>query len=322
MANVFISYRREDSAASAGRLFDRFSDALGAEHVFRDIDTMAPGAQFAKVIDKRIGTCDALIAVIGRNWLTVKDTNGHRRLDDANDYVKAEIRTAIELGKRIIPVLVEGASMPAEKDLPEEIAPLAGRNAIEISETRFDYDARRLIDAVQSETDTDAPVGAKRSWLQRSWIWLSNPGHQRTLSFLGGGIVAVVTAMWTASVHWHEKPSTPDSWTVVSATGSGGAAVPAAVRPGAASTLVQPPVPLSQDISGRVTDESDTPIQGAKVALMGSSDSTLTQQDGGFSLPVLGSNELVLLSITKDGFRPLSELYPVRRDVRVLLRRQ
>lgn len=321
MANVFISYRREDSAASAGRLFDRFSDALGAEHVFRDIDAIAPGAQFAKVIDKRIDTCDALIAVIGRNWLTVKDANGHRRLDDANDYVKAEIRTALELGKRVIPVLVEGASMPAEEDLPEEIAPLAGRNAIEVSETRFDYDARRLIDAVQSETDTDAPGGTKRSCLQRSWIWLSNPGHQRTLTFLGGGIAIVVTAMWTAFVHLHKKPSTPDSSTVVFATG-GGAALPAAVRPEPASTLVQPSVPLSQDISGSVTDESDTPIQGAKVVLMGSWDSTLTQQDGGFSLPVNGSNELVRLSITKDGFRPLSELYPVRRDVRVLLRRQ
>jgi len=314
MVNVFISYRREDSAASAGRLFDRFSYAFGAEHVFRDIDAIAPGAQFAKVIDERIGTCDALIAVIGRNWLTVKNTNGHFRLDDANDYVKAEIRTALELGKRVIPVLVEGASMPGEEDLPEEIAPLAGRHAIEISETRFDYDAGRLIDAVQSEIDTDAPGGTKRSGPQRWWIWLSNPVHQRTLSFLGGGIAAVVTAMWTVSVYRNEKPLTPPASTVVPATGPGRtAAVPAGV---------QPSIPLSKDIAGTVTDESDNPIQGAKVVLMGSSDSTVTQQDGGFSLPVHGSNELVRLSITKDGFPPLIELYPVRRDVRVLLRRQ
>ena len=94
MPYVFISYRHEDSAASAGRLFDRFSDAFGAEHVFRDIDAIAPGAQFAKVIDERIRTCDALIAVIGRDWLSVKDAKGQRRLDDANDYVKAEIGSA------------------------------------------------------------------------------------------------------------------------------------------------------------------------------------------------------------------------------------
>jgi TIR domain len=63
--NVFISYRREDSAASAGRLFDRLSDRFGKEHVFRDLDAIAPGAEFGKVIAERIAHCDALIAVIG-----------------------------------------------------------------------------------------------------------------------------------------------------------------------------------------------------------------------------------------------------------------
>ena len=100
------------------------------------------------------------------------------------------------------------------------------------------------------------------------------------------------------------------------------APTPEIIHTGAAPTPVQPAVPVSQHISGIATDESDTPIQGAKVVLMGSSDSTVTQQDGGFSLPVHGSNDLVRLNITKDGFHPLSEYYPVRREVRVMLRRQ
>jgi pimeloyl-ACP methyl ester carboxylesterase len=79
--------------------------------------------------------------------------------------------------------------------------------------------------------------------------------------------------------------------------------------------------PEFKQISGIVTDESDAPIQGAKVVLTGSSDSIVTQEDGGFSLPVHGSDEWVRLSITKDGFHPLSEYYSVRRDVHVMLRR-
>jgi hypothetical protein len=97
---------------------------------------------------------------------------------------------------------------------------------------------------------------------------------------------------------------------------------PAPIRTGAAPTPVQPAAPQSKQISGIVTDESDAPIRGAKVVLMGSSDSTVTQEDGGFSLPVHESDELVRLSITKDGFHPLSEYYSVRREVRIILHRQ
>jgi hypothetical protein len=87
-------------------------------------------------------------------------------------------------------------------------------------------------------------------------------------------------------------------------------------------TPIEAATPEARQITGIVIDESDAPIQGAKVVLIGSLDSALTQEGGGFSLPVHGSNELVRLSITKDGFRPLSEYYPVRREVRVILHRQ
>ena len=159
MPNVFISYRREDSAAFAGRVFDRLRDHFGKEHVFRDVDTLPPGAEFATVIRDRIAACDALVAIIGKNWLTIEDASGRRRLDDPDDLVKAEIREALERDKLVIPALVEGARMPRSEDISGQISALAGRNAIEISESRFDYDANRLIEAVENGSDAKPSAG-------------------------------------------------------------------------------------------------------------------------------------------------------------------
>jgi hypothetical protein len=148
MPRIFISYRRDDSSASAGRIFDRLKSRFGEDCVFRDLDTIAPGAEFAKVITEHIARCDVLIAVIGKNWLNVRNADGHRRLDDPADFVMAEIGEALKLDKLVIPCLVEDAAMPKQNELPRKIALLAGRNAIEISETRFDYDVDRLIQAI------------------------------------------------------------------------------------------------------------------------------------------------------------------------------
>ena len=156
MPRVFISYRRDDSAAHAGRIYDRLRDHFGAEQVFRDIDASAPGAKFAKVIAERIENCDALIAIIGKDWLRAEDGEGKRRLDDPDDWVKAEIREALTRDKLVIPALVEGARMPKDSELPSEIAALAGCHAIEISESRFDYDTERLLRAVVGKAASDS----------------------------------------------------------------------------------------------------------------------------------------------------------------------
>jgi hypothetical protein len=148
MPRIFISYRRDDSSASAGRIFDRLKSNFGEDCVFRDLDAIAPGAEFAKVIGEHISLCDVLIAVIGKNWLNAKNADSHRRLDDPEDFVKTEIGEALKLDKLVIPCLVEDAAMPKQSELPRKIAPLAGRNAIEISETRFDFDVDRLIHAI------------------------------------------------------------------------------------------------------------------------------------------------------------------------------
>jgi hypothetical protein len=151
MPRIFISYRRDDSSASAGRIFDRLKSRFGDQCIFRDLDTIAPGAEFAKVIAEHIARCDVLIAVIGKNWLNARNADSHRRLDDTADFVKVEIGEALKLDKLVIPCLVEGTAMPKQSHLPSEIAAFAGRNAIEISETRFDYDVDRLIQAIDPQ---------------------------------------------------------------------------------------------------------------------------------------------------------------------------
>lgn len=154
---VFISYRRQDSAASCGRLYDRLVSNLGAERVFRDIDSLAPGTLFADRLRRSIAECDAFIVLVGPSWLAV-DTEGRRRLDDPADFVRLEIEAALEGRKPVFPVLVEGARMPAASDLPLSVAPIASSNAIEIADRHFSADVQRLLVAIRSVTVTAAAV--------------------------------------------------------------------------------------------------------------------------------------------------------------------
>jgi len=145
---VFISYRREDSDGFAGRIYDRLAMRLGHDNVFFDVDAIPPGRDFVDVLSDRVGKCDALIAVIGKNWITTGDSAKRRRLDDPNDFVRIEIEAALSREVPVIPVLVDGAPMPHAEDLPDGLKKLARRQAIEISHSRFDSDAERLTEAL------------------------------------------------------------------------------------------------------------------------------------------------------------------------------
>ncbi|UVT16520.1 MAG: TIR domain-containing protein [Nitrospira sp.] len=148
MPRVFISYRREDSAGWTGRLAGFLREQLGNNQVFMDIDTIPAGVDFAEYIRTSIGSCEALVVVIGPRWLTATDARGQRRLQDTNDYIRMEITTAISRNLKVIPVLVGGATMPRSEDLPDDLKTLAGRNALEITDRRWDYDAKVLVSAI------------------------------------------------------------------------------------------------------------------------------------------------------------------------------
>ncbi len=148
MPGVFISYRREDSAAYAGRLFDILSAAFGAENTFMDVDDIKGGDDFTTVIERKLGVSDAMVAVIGPRWVSVTETNGGRRLDNPNDFVRIEIAKALQRGIRVIPVLVGGATLPHPSDLPDNLKALCDRQAVEIRDTRFHEDAKDLVDVL------------------------------------------------------------------------------------------------------------------------------------------------------------------------------
>jgi hypothetical protein len=119
MVSIFISYRRDDSSGYAGRLYDKLSNHFGQGQVFMDINTMESGVDFVEVIENAVSSSDVLIAVISKQWLTITDNNGNKRLDNPTDFVRLEIAAALDRNIRVIPVLVQGASMPRTQDLPD-----------------------------------------------------------------------------------------------------------------------------------------------------------------------------------------------------------
>jgi formylglycine-generating enzyme required for sulfatase activity len=165
MASIFICYRREDSVAYAGRLYDRLLDHFGAKHqVFMDLDAIKPGDDFVERIEQTVASCSAMIAVIGKHWLTVTDEAGHGRLHNPEDFVHIEIRTALDRKIRVIPALVGGARMPKAQDLPPALIPLARRQAVEISDVNFRHSVSHLIEGLDAalKDATEPRPGATR----------------------------------------------------------------------------------------------------------------------------------------------------------------
>jgi hypothetical protein len=157
---VFVSYRREDAGPYARLLQFKLGERIPKVPVFMDLDSIEAGADFAEAIKRGVESCAVLVALIGPKWLTITDEDGRRRLDDPDDYVRYEIRTALERGLWVIPVLVDGARMPRQQQLPDDLERLARLNALEMSWARLDYDASRLMDAIQRvlESGNDGPV--------------------------------------------------------------------------------------------------------------------------------------------------------------------
>jgi hypothetical protein len=155
MAGIFISYRRDDTSGFAGRLYDRLCDRFGRDRVFRDVDTIEPGRRFPREIEATLARCDALVALIGPGWLTSADAQGRRRLDQADDFVRLEIATALRRGIAVVPALMRRVPMPRADELPADLAPLSEHQAIEIDDSEFHEDVDRLIEALVPHVRND-----------------------------------------------------------------------------------------------------------------------------------------------------------------------
>jgi ABC-type amino acid transport substrate-binding protein len=142
---IFISYRREDTDYPAGWLYERLAAHFDGGQIFKDVDSIQLGDDFVEVITTAVGSCDVLLAVIGDRWLDIADKDGRRRLDNPEDFVRLEIEAALARNVRVIPILVDGATIPRAEELPASLAGLVRRQALELSPTRFDADTSRLL---------------------------------------------------------------------------------------------------------------------------------------------------------------------------------
>jgi hypothetical protein len=202
MPKVFISYRRADSGGQTGRLLDDLERRFGRDKFFRDIEDLEPGTDFPEALDRALSQCDAVLVMIGPAWASAAGQQG-RRLEQAGDFVHVEVATALaRKDVRVIPVLVGGATIPAAEELPEDLQALHRRNAIELSDTRWEYDVKRLGDALAkqlglAETTTSAAAGTRRIWGMA----------------VGGGIalVAAVLVMYWIVPRHDEKPTSGPS---------------------------------------------------------------------------------------------------------------
>lgn len=149
MSAIFISYRREDTEGHAGRLFEVLVERFGKESVFMDVAGIEPGLDFRKAIDSNVADCGALLAVIGKGWLTAKNEAGQRRIDDPHDFVRLETVSALKRDIPVIPVLVHGAAMPRAEQLPPDLQELAFRNGVELTHARWDSDVELLAKALE-----------------------------------------------------------------------------------------------------------------------------------------------------------------------------
>ncbi len=151
MTSIFISYRRADSMAYTGRIYDRLVNAFGARHVFKDVEDIPPGEDFRSVLDKALTVADVVIIVIGPQWVMITDDEGKRRLNDPNDFVRIEVETALKrTDVLVVPVLVNNASMPSAESLPPALKDLAFRNSVVVrNDPDFNPDINHLITAIE-----------------------------------------------------------------------------------------------------------------------------------------------------------------------------
>jgi CHASE2 domain-containing sensor protein len=164
-SKIFISYRRDDSAVHAHSLNAELVTAFGAQQVFFDVKAIQYGDPFPPEIERYLKACDVMVAVIGPQWQTLAGEDGRPRILSPHDYVRHEVATALRSGKRVIPVLVEGARMPDRASLPTDIAALADINALTFSDRQIGEDAERLIKAIHGPDET--PIELFRRTLSR-----------------------------------------------------------------------------------------------------------------------------------------------------------
>ena len=156
---IFISYRRDDTRYQARRIYDSLRQVLPSDYVFMDIDSISPGVDFRKVLKGWVDECEILLALIGPEWHSTKDSKtGRQRLENPSDFVRIEIGEALARDIPVVPVLIDGASIPDVDLLPNDLQQLVGRQAECIEFRTFDSDVERLICKLRLSEKSDQSV--------------------------------------------------------------------------------------------------------------------------------------------------------------------
>jgi len=187
---VFISYRREDTADAAGRVYDRLSRLLSKSNVFFDVSTIGGGEDFKEKIVSTISRSDAALIFIGREWLAPVQPVGKARIWEANDYVRAELRAALARPILVLPVLVAGARMPQSEQLPEDVKAITTKNALPLRHESFDDDTEKIVATV-----LDVPA-KERPWEDKGTLW------SKIAYGIGGAVAALAVVVTVALLHF------------------------------------------------------------------------------------------------------------------------
>ncbi|NJL48870.1 MAG: toll/interleukin-1 receptor domain-containing protein [Leptolyngbyaceae cyanobacterium SM2_5_2] len=196
MPSIFISYRRSDSQADAGRIYDRLAAYFGPREVFKDVDDIPPGVDFRDYLNTTLNQCWVVVVVIGPGWLTATDSSGQRRLDNPADWVRVEVEEALRRdGVLVVPLLVGHAAMPRPDQLPDSLQNLAYRNCGEARpDPDFHRDMSRLIARLAPylhPASEPSPAAPPLPWPAKPQPWNRDPlslglSRQRFLKWLAG----------------------------------------------------------------------------------------------------------------------------------------
>ena len=193
--DIFISYRRGDTKSDARQL-EADLEKYFPGRVFRDMHDIDDGADYRDVITEKVGKCGALLVLIGRQWLTLTDKDGRRRLDDPGDLVVAEVAGALKRSNvRVIPVLLQGAEMPEEGRLPEPLKALAYKQARKIDDDHWEEDVARLaaqLEKVCGASQRHAAQGPKPLLSSPAEAPTGNTGVKKIMLAAGAGALALV----------------------------------------------------------------------------------------------------------------------------------
>jgi hypothetical protein len=205
MTMIMVSYRRADAQDMAGRISDHLIGKYGEKSVFFDFNSISTGVNYRKRIEKAIRESDVIVAVVGLHWLGQTPDGKPPRLHEANDPVRVELETAMKHNKPILPLLVNGARMPNESELPDSLRELSSYNAAKVDSGQdFRMHMRRLADSI------DEVLNGSEG---QSFLTVPMPSPLRRFSGYGAGALAVAGLgflLWPGnSFEWPTAKPTP-----------------------------------------------------------------------------------------------------------------